>query len=383
MAAEDKSKKPKIDLKARLGKTNIGTQAVPLPVPGQSQPPPSGSGGKSPNIAPPPGISPGIPVPPFAQAAKPAAAEAPPPKPTAVQQTIKVEVGEEIIKEREKAKKRVIMAAVGTAILGIAIGYPVGGAAARNERGKQIVANAKALMTDVKAANEKMKELETLLGEAAEKLGKKEYPAELAGQLGGINIPFDATKVDGPSISGLNPGALRQLLNFTKGCEELNKKKDSFKNLLEFAKAPVEKAWKEEKEPVMNFSVLFRSDQKGVIAELVPVKEPYDFGKDWPANYAILKPERTQQGMKSVEKKLNRYTKGDLPGSGDPVLVPVDPMTTSVFTSQEVVRNLRKAFVDLRMELKGDDSNPAAPVTGLIEVGDNLMTSIQKVTQGG
>ena len=94
--AEDKSKKPKIDLKARLGKTNIGTQAVPLPVPGQSQPPPSGSGGKSPNIAPPPGISPGIPVPPFAQAAKPAAAEPPPPKPTAVQQTIKVEVGEEI-----------------------------------------------------------------------------------------------------------------------------------------------------------------------------------------------------------------------------------------------------------------------------------------------
>jgi len=382
MAAEDKSKKPKIDLKARLGKTNIGTQAVPLPVPGQSQPPPSGSG-KSPNIAPPPGISPGIPVPPFAQPAKAVAAEAPAPKPTAVQQTIKVEVGEEIIKEREKAKKRLIAAAVGTALLGIVIGYPVGGAAARNERGKAVVANAKSLSSEVKAANEKMKELDTLLADAAEKLGKKEYPAELAGQLGGINIPFETANIDGGSISGLKGTALRQLILFASGVEELNKRKDSLKNLLELAKAPVEKAWKEEKEPVMNFSVVFRSDQKGVIAELVPVKEPFDLAKDWPANYAVMKPERTQQGMKSVEKKLNRYTKGDLPGSGDPQLIPVDPVTTAAFTSQEVLRNLRKAFLDLRTELKGNKDNPAAEIDGLVDVGDKLLSEIQKITAGG
>ncbi|MDI1481141.1 formin [Polyangium sp. y55x31] len=382
MAAEDKSKKPKIDLKARLGKTNIGTQAVPLPVPGQSQPPPSGSG-KSPNIAPPPGISPGIPVPPFAQPAKAAAAEPPPPKPTAVQQTIKVEVGEEIIKEREKAKKRLYAAAAGTAILGIVIGYPVGGAAERNARGKIVVENAKGLLGDVKAANDKMKELDTLLGDAAEKLGKKEYPAELSGQLAALNVPFDATKVDGSKISGLKGTALRLLLNYTSGVEDLNKKKDSLKALLDLAKTPVEKAWKEEKEPVMNFSVLFRSDQKGVIAELVPVKEPFDIGKDWPANYAILKPERTQQGMKSVEKKLNRYTKGDLPGSGDPQLIPVDPVTTAAFTSQEGIRNLRKAFLDLRTELKGEHEVPGQDKDGLIEVGDKLYTEIQKVTTGG
>lgn len=382
MAAEDKSKKPKIDLKARLGKTNIGTQAVPLPVPGQSQPPPSGSG-KSPNIAPPPGISPGIPVPPFAQPAKAAAAEPPPPKPTAVQQTIKVEVGEEIIKEREKAKKRLYAAAAGTAILGIVIGYPVGGAAERNARGKIVVENAKGLLGDVKAANDKMKELDTLLADAAEKLGKKEYPAELSGQLAALNVPFDATKVDGSKISGLKGSALRLLLNFTSGVEDLNAKKDSLKNLLDLAKAPVEKAWKEEKEPVMNFSVLFRSDQKGVIAELVPVKEPFDIGKDWPANYAILKPERTPQGMKSVEKKLNRYTKGDLPGGGDPQLIPVDPVTTAAFTSQEGIRNLRKAFLDLRTELKGEHEVPGQDKDGLVEIGDKLYTEIQKVTTGG
>ncbi len=381
MAVEDKSKKPKIDLKARLGKTNIGMQAVPLPVPGQSQPPPSGSG-KSPGIAPPPGISPGIPVPPFAQA-KPAVAEAPAPKPNVVQQTIKVEVGEEIIKEREKAKKRLYGAAAVMALVGVGIGFQVGKQAEKSDRGKAIVANAKILMVDVKAANEKMKELDTLLGEAAEKLGKKEYPAELAGQLGGINIPFDASKVDGGSISGLKASALRQLLAFTSGVDGLNKKKDSLKNLIEFAKAPIEKAWKEEKEPVMNFSVVFRSDQKGVIAELVPNKDPFDIAKDWPANYGVMKSERTQQGMKSVEKKLNRYTKGDLPGSGDPVLIPIDPSTTAAFTSQEGIRNLRKAFIDLRTELKGNKENPANEIDGLVDIGDKLLSEIQRVTQGG
>lgn len=367
--ADDK-KKPKINLKDRLGKTNIGTQSVPLPVPGQSSP------GAPQGIAPPPGITPGIPVPPFAQ---PKAAEAapPPPKPTVVQQTIKVEVGEEIIKEREKAKKTLIGAAIGTALLGIAIGYVVGGQAAKADRGKQVIANAKALMGDIKSANEKMKELDTLLAEAVEKLQKKEYPAELSGQLGAVNIPFDATKVDGGAISGLKPSALRQLLKFTSGCEELNDKKDKLKSLLDFAKDPVVKAWKEEKEPVMNFSVMFRSDQKGVIAEFVPNKDPFDIGKDWPANYAVMKTERG----KPAEKKLNRYTKGDLPGTD--VVVPIDPSSTAIFTSQEGIRNLRKAFVDLREELKGDDSDPQNPRMGSIELGDNLLTELQKVTQGG
>jgi hypothetical protein len=369
--ADDKSKKPKINLKDRLGKTNIGTQSVPLPVPGASQQ----AGGAPQGIAPPPGITPGIPVPPFG-GAKPAVSEPPPPKPTVVQQTIKVEVGEEIIKEREKAKKTLIGAAIGTALFGIAIGYAVGGQAAKSARGEAVIKNAKALMGDIKGANEKMKELDTLLGDAVEKLQKKEYPAELSGQLGAINIPFDASKVDGGAISGLKPSALRQLLNFTSSCEELNDKKDKLKSLLDFAKDPVNKAWKEEKEPVMNFSVLFRSDQKGVIAEFVPNKDPFDIAKDWPGNYSVMKTERG----KPTEKKLSRYTKGDLPGTD--VVVPIDPSSTAIFTSQEGIRNLRKAFLDLREELKGNHDDPTKEIAGTIELGDSLLTELQKVTQG-
>jgi len=367
--ADDKSKKPKINLKDRLGKTNIGTQSVPLPVPGSSPGAPQG-------IAPPPGITPGIPVPPFAQPKAAAAEAAPPPKPTVVQQTIKVEVGEEIIKEREKAKKQMIGAAIATALLGIGIGYAVGGQAAKADRGKAVIQNAKALMGDIKAANEKMKELETLLGEAAEKLGKKDYPADLSSKLGALNIPFDATKVDGGSISGLKPSALKQLLNFTSSCEDLNDKKDKLKSLIDFAKDPILKSWKEEKEPVVNFSIMFRSDQKGVIAEFVPNKDPFDIGKDWPANYSVMKSERG----KAAEKKLNRYTKGDLPGTD--LVIPIDPSSTAIFTSQEGIRNLSKAFLELRRELKGEHDNPAEEKAGTIELGDTLLTELQKVTAG-
>jgi len=231
-----------------------------------------------------------------------------------------------------------------------------------------------------------MKELEGLLTEAADKLGKKEYPSELAGQLGGLAIPFDSTKVDGSKISGLKPSALRLLLKFSSGCEDLNDKKDSLKNLLDGVKPQIEKGWKEEKEPVVGFSVVFRSEQKGVIAELVQTKAPFDLSKDWPASYDILKPERTQQGIRNAEKKAARYVKGDLPGSGsDPAVIPLDPSTTAIFTSQEVLFRLRKAFLDLREELKGihDSPNPDSDRDGLIDIGDKLVTEVQKVTTGG
>jgi hypothetical protein len=41
-------------------------------------------------------------------------------------------------------------------------GYFVGKVAESGDRGKKVIANAKALMGDIKSANEKMKELDTL-----------------------------------------------------------------------------------------------------------------------------------------------------------------------------------------------------------------------------
>ena len=130
--AEDKAKKTKIDLKARLGRTTAMGMTSPgaLPVPPGATPvpdAPSSGPGSMPappasrpsnipapapsvrpmGIAPPPGLSVGVPLPAFAQQRQAPRSE---PKPSAAQQTIKVEIGEEIHEERKKARNRAMMA---------------------------------------------------------------------------------------------------------------------------------------------------------------------------------------------------------------------------------------------------------------------------------
>ena len=392
--AEDK-KKAKIDLKARLGKTTqTGMTAVPLPVPGatpSSQPgapaPPSSDGGvpgpsipvptpsvRPPSgIAPPPGISPGIPLPPFAQ--RPSQREAPQ-KLSGAQQTIKVEVGEEIHEERKKAGKRTAIYAVLTLLLGLGAGFAIGGQKAQSDAGARGVKTAGDMEKEVKASNDKVKELGEKLQEAYEKLGKKEFPTELAATLGGLNLPFDAGNLDKPGVGNLGK-ALRPLLRYTKDVQELNEDKDQLKNVLGAVQAAAEKAWKEEKEPIVNYSVFFRPEgSKGIVAELVPNKEPFPIGKDFPKEYTITKLEQN----KPVEKKATRWVKGDLTGS-DPIAVPVDPKSMAGFTSEVLIQRLNKAIYDVRLILEGNSEDPTKPIPGLLKDGDELANELHKASQ--
>ena len=406
MAADDK-KKTKIDLKARLGKTTAGTgggATVPLPVPGSqtgvaSGPPDSSpvAGGAAPaskpsgrpsapmapvvpaGIAPPPGISPGIPLPPFAQQQRPAPAP-PPPKPSAAQQTIKVDVGEEVERERKRSAKKVAIYSSLAVVLGIGIGFGIGGAKERGDRGKAAVEGAGALEKDIKVANEKMKELSQKLDSAAEKLGTKAYPAEFVNELSAINIPFDAFNLENKQVGSLPGKVLRQVLTYTTAVQDLNKTKDSLKNLLVAAQVPVEKSWKEEKEPVVSFSVVFKKDGEKMLAELVPNKEPFPFGGTaWPEKYKINRPERTPQGVKAVEKDAVRWVKGELTGN-DPLVLPVDPQSVAAFTSEQLVFKLAGALRDLRQLLEGNKENPTTETAGLLKEGDDLANELHKIS---
>ncbi|WP_437683741.1 formin [Sorangium sp. So ce131] len=395
--AEEK-KKSKIDLKARLGKTSMGGAqgaAVPLPVPGPqpgSGPPPDGGAGAVPpphqsarppmpsvgGIAPPPGISPGIPLPAFAPAPRPQI-QTPPPKPTAAAQTIKVEVGEEIEQERRKASKRTALFAAMAALIGIGIGFVAGGQKERGDRGKLAVEGAAALEKDVRTANEKMQELNDKLAAGAEQLSKRSFPAQLSTELGAINIPFDATNLEGKQVGSLPGKVLRQVLAYTTAVQDLNKTKDSLKNVLSAAQAPVEKAWKEQDEPVVNFSVVFRRDGDKTLAELVPNKAPFPFGKDWPAKYSVTRVERSQQGAKEVEKEATRWTKGDLAG-GDLQALPVDPQSVAGLTSDQIALKLRGAIRDINQLLNGNKDNPATETPGLLKEGDDLANELHKIS---
>ena len=164
--AEEKSKKPKIDLKARLGKTVHGVAApgfappAPGPIGTGSQPPPAASADGTPvpiapppvslkplGIAPPPGIGGGISLPSFGPRPAP---QPKAPKPSAEQQTIKVEVSEEIEAQRKQSRRNVGIAGLLAAIVGLAIGFVAGGRNESTSRSSRAVKGAGALQADVK-----------------------------------------------------------------------------------------------------------------------------------------------------------------------------------------------------------------------------------------
>ncbi len=129
----------------------------------------------------------------------------------------------------------------------------------------------------------------------------------------------------------------------------------------------------------MNFSVVFRRDGDKTLAELVPNKAPFPFGKDWPAKYTVSRLERTQQGMKAAEKEATRWTKGDIAG-GDLQVLPVDPQTVAAFTSEQIVFKLRGGMIDIRQLLEGNKENPADEKPGLIKEGDDLANELHKIS---
>src|SRR5689334_21926608 len=126
-------KKPKIDLKARLGKKTV---SAPATGPGGSIPPPAGI--PKPNLG---GGGGGIPAPPFQGAAarsapvvdasnpygamEPAAAVAQQP------QAIKIELSDEVVRAQSRGKTKIFVLAAITAVIGGFVGYTLGGTAER------------------------------------------------------------------------------------------------------------------------------------------------------------------------------------------------------------------------------------------------------------
>jgi hypothetical protein len=390
--SEDKAKKPKIDLKARLNKTIAGT-GVPGPVlPGARETPIPGSdpmafGGRADGtpvpappikplgIAPPPGIGvAGVSLPHFGP--KPVAAPKAAPV-SAEAQTIKVEVGEEIHEQRKQASRRVWLGLFAGAVLGLAIGFLAGGRNEKAGRDKESIAQAGKLQGDVQNANEKMKELGALLDQGAESLGNKKYP-DLVEKLAGVSIPFDDANIDPRAVAGMPPKTVKLVLGYTKGVQDLNDKKDSLRNLLGILKEQVEKAWAEEKKPVFNLSVVFKGGGEKIIAELVRNKAP--FAADaLPADYVVIVKENREGKRVDAEKKATRWVKGDLTGSS-PISIPIEPASSADYTNERVVTNLRKAIIDMKILLEGDSSDPQAAKAGLLKDGEVLVGQLNDIS---
>jgi hypothetical protein len=393
--AEEKAKKPKIDLKARLGKSAVtgSGAAVPhsnsgLPSAPISQPPlsdraaadrmsgppsvrPSIPGG----IAPPPGIAPPVGLggySPFAPKPVPKAAPV-----SAEAQTIKVELGEEVHEERRRAGKRAVVYALLAAVFAGGASFFIGRMSETSRRQSDAIRGAVALHGDVETANQKMKELDSLLEGASNSLREKKYPGDLVANLAATNVPFDATNLAGKNIGSLPDKTLKMLFQYTKGCEELADKKDSLRNVVGALQKQVETSWAEEKKPTYKLGLVFAGGDGKFKGDMVKFKEPFEVGT-WPEKFKVLVPEFRDGKRVETEKEGMRYVKGDLTGS-TPIVVPIEPSSVAAYTDERVVQQLNKAMFDVRVIIKGDSSDPQKETKGIEALGQELADSLNQI----
>lgn len=399
-------KKPKIDLKARLGKTAVGGAAPPgvgIPAPA-SVPTPGGSSG---NLAPTstPGAlpsGPGLPIPPgipvglppaFASSAvnldpsNPLAAAVAPPQPARSQapaaplQPQRIEVDELTVQEARKGarKQGLIVGVIFGVVLG-AVGYIAGGAQETNKGRTQSVAHAKSLAGDVGTSREQLKVLAEKLEAGRDKLAKeKQFPETLVKDLSTINVDFDGTKLAGVRFSGFSQETTSGLIEYISGVQAANDRKNALVNLLSKLQKPMTEllaAQASGKPPAVTFVVLIDKDSaKNPFAVLAPLQSPIELSASMPAEFTATDPRR------KANVTAPKLTSLDKPGAAYVVPQSIDAVFPSETAGQvgQLVSQLSRLISDIRGEAPTEGEAITEPKHGLLEKADRLVTGLNKV----
>lgn len=367
-------KKPKIDLKARLGKKTV---SAPAAGPGGSIPPPAG-------IPKPSGVpAAGIPAPPFQSAAttsrpapvmdvsNPYGAMQPTAAPVMAQpQTIRIELGDDVVRANRGGKTKVAMLALITAFIGIGIGYTVGGAAERGAGADAAVEGAKQLTKDVEAANAKISELADLLKSAREKLGKSQFPEDEVSKLGALNIPFDGTNLSGKGIGRFKSEVVTMLINFASSAAEANDNKGDLQRVLSGQKKAVLEFLESQTKPKVRWSVIVGGSPAGPVGSMQLLPTPFPAAEKWPDSFEVA-------GEKGKKVVVKRYMKGDA-ATEEPTFIPVDPGTQGAVCPDAAVVRLRGRISDMEEVLRGNPT-PGEERTGLLEAGQTLVKKLKDI----
>ncbi len=378
-------KKPKIDLKARLGKKTVAgpaTGAVPPPV---GIPKPTG-----------------VPVPPFAakpSASRPSAAPAPrvdASDPYAAisadqapernePQAIKVEMSEEIVQAQKKGKGRIIALAIATAIVGGALGFAVGSGVERGKGADKAIEGASSLIEEVNAANAKAIELQEVLDKAGKKLGENKFPAEEVSKLGELDIPFAGANLTGKGIGRFKPIVVTQLVQYAGAAAAANDQREKLQAVLAGSKKAIEEILAQKTKPKVYWSVYVRGGPHGPWAVMQPLPKPFiqsqkekvkdKDGKEkaysWPDEFKV------KDGGKSFD--LKRYTGGDPGKDNPPKLIPVDPATQKDVCPNDTNLKLRREVNALLTILKGKGGTDPEP--GLKDTGEKIVEQLKQIGQ--
>lgn len=406
-------KKPKIDLKARLGKNAAGGATPPPPQAGAGVPAPtpiptqgggSGAGavgapsGTTPAAVPPPAVA-AVPVPPgiapppafkspalnldpsnplaAAVAPAPAAARSVPPAPPPQPQ--RIEVDELTVQEARKgARKQGLVAGMVIALVLGAVGYIVGGAQETSKGRQQSVAHAKSLAGDVTKSRDQLKALAEKLEAGRNTLGKDhKFPDTLAKDLSAINVDFDGSKLAGVRFSGFSQETTSGLIEYISNVQATNDRKNALMSLLARLQKPMTEllaAQAANKPPPVNYVVLINKDSaKNPFGVLAPLTKPLELSANMPAEFTAVDPTSKQTVT------APKFSSLDKPGAA--YVVPQSVQAACPSETQGQIGQLVGQLTHLIGDIRGE---PAAvegqePKAGLLERADKLVTGLNKV----
>jgi len=366
-------KKPKIDLKARLGKKSVSVAPGPAIPPPVGIPKPPAMGGPSPSYPPqrpsqapyPSGGAYGS-APPYA-----GAVSAPAPVRRIEPAAIRVEMGEEVLEGQRKMRGRFFVLTLIVSGIFAALGFAFG---SRFEAGKGANAaldGARELIKDIEAADKTADQLNEVLAKASARLARNEYPAEEITALGGINIPFDGGHLTDKGIGRFRREVVTQLITYANTAQRANDQKEKIQNLLSGSKTALTDLLAQKNDPKIRWAVWVESGPGGPWANMQIVPTPFQAKADWPADLKVPRGD--------ANAVIKRYTRGDI-SSGDPQFIPVAPQTESMVCPSTTIVRIRQELTEMQVVLKGD-ATPGAEKTGFLQMGEDVMKVLKKLLQ--
>jgi hypothetical protein len=397
MAAEEK--KPKIDLKARLGKgaaagggTPAGVPAassfssMPPPQIGSAAPPPMGSIPPPQVAAVPRGMAPvpgGVPAPPFGGAAAPVestdafgARVAAPVR--AAPTTFKIELDAETVAAAQKGGKRATILSAITLLLGLGVGFAWGGSSANNKGANAALQGASELITEIDQSQAKVKEIADKIGGAVKGLKEKKFPASFANDLGGLSIPFGPDKLAGRSIGRFDPRTLSMLFSYASDVDALNTRKDALKNLFTGQKKAIEEALGAGTNPKVAWGVFIQKSPAhgpvGFIAAINPAEAFAYKEAKWPESFKI------SNGRELVQ--TDRFQGKDVISTDKKIVaVPLDPDSVATSFPTDVLGRITTELVKTEGIMNGSGAPGQDDEQGILKKGEQLLIALRKIGQ--
>jgi hypothetical protein len=403
-------KKPKIDLKARLGKTNLGG---PTPAPPAGIPVPAGGGGGNnalntgtPQSSPrPPSaglpVPPGIPVGPPPAMGKPTpglsldpsnplaaaiAQRAPVSQPPRAQpaQPQRIEVDEMAVQvARKGAFRGGLIAGIVVALIFAVVGFIAGGAQETSKGRQTSVNHAKSLAGDVQKARDQLKTIADKTDDARKVLAGKKFPDTLAKDLGGINVDFDGGKLAGVRFSGFSQETASQLIEFITAVQTLNDRKNATANLLSRLQKPINDSFNAGQKVNIGYVVLLggpKDPAGNPFGVLAPLTKPIEVAD--PQRLSLPADLEATNPLTGGNTKAPAYKGGPLDKPAAMYVIPksVNAACPSETTGQ--IAQLGGQLSHLINDIRGENPVPGEiqePKPGLLDRADKLITALNKI----